>query len=975
MLRFAILLLALWAVAPGVTHAGTTTPASTLAVGGLRHGVIWYGPAPSDAVRQTAAARYSVGITGKGERSDVDKPIIKSLNPEFRWFVYNSGTDNYVVAHPTAPGEHDLLVSVATQHGWDPEDGYLHFYDDTLVALDGDTLFVPGWGGGSAANGAAARIPVYYADMSRRLVHFSTRRASQLHKEVFIRLAFDTPFSNSTLYPDGIFVDNAAFALYNFGTVLSGGRVRETPGYLRLGSPEFGSWHWNSSLGPFLTALKDSLQTSASWSRDGQRKFLMINVTSAWDDSYASRDVADVLFLEYQYNPVRAFGSTAVDDAHRRDVLAASAGITTFYSAVMTRSVAGRAAEFTYAQTLLGNLAWYLVTRTDNTLFFPMGTSLPAAAGWDTLSWRGCFDVANERLGRAVGAPYTLAQGVDPVGNSYVVKARRYENGLAVVRNRGDWNQGIEVETAVSVPLPQSLLPVDPAGNLGSPVQSMRLRNGQGALFLASGTPSAYTLSTTAIGSGFVRSNPYQTTYGPGSSVSLWAIPTLGWRFARWEGDLSGSTNPVSIVMNTGHSVTAVFTLNAAPVPANDAYSQPTGSVLRVPAPGVLANDRDPDSDPITVSLRTSPTHGALGLEADGSFVYIPVADFVGTDHFVYDVRDPYSGMASASVTITVNGATGAVAFAESQSGGSSASATVTTATALESAPGALYLAAIASKPARAVNTVTGLGLEWTRVRAQCAGRGQTGIEIWMAQGPALPGTVTAQLATAPQNAVISVCRYTGAASTNGIGAVTSANSNGIAGACTGGIDGARYAVDLSPSTGGLVFGVAAMRNKTHTPDAGITERAEIRQGTSGDEASIAIVERAAVAGSTPLAGSFSSTTDWAVVAVEIRPAPAKTRATPLASITPTLQLFPNPARRTTAIRYDLTADAVVRVTMLDAAGRRIRAFAALAQPAGSHRLVWNGRSDAGTAVPSGVYFVQVDLGGQRLTRKLVLQQ
>jgi hypothetical protein len=97
--------------------------------------------------------------------------------------------------------------------------------------------------------------------------------------------------------------------------------------------------------------------------------------------------------------------------------------------------------------------------------------------------------VVNEELGEYLGPPYTLAQGTDPLGNEYVVKAREYEGGLAVVRNRGDWYQGIEPETAVPVTLPTALFSLDPDGMTGEATSTVYLRNGQGAVLLNSPVP------------------------------------------------------------------------------------------------------------------------------------------------------------------------------------------------------------------------------------------------------------------------------------------------------------------------------------------------------------------------------------------------------------------------------------------------------------------------------------------------------
>ncbi len=450
----------------------------------LNHGVLWYSNAPSTALRQRAASRYQVGITGKNDGSDADRVAMKALNPSFQWYVYNSVMDNYVSSTTWGTPEHDLLVSLANARGWDVEEAYMHYWDDTRIVLEGDTVLIRGWGGGSAATPAEARIPVYYKNLSRRVVHFATPRAAQLHREVVVSLVFDTPFTGSSVYPDGIFLDNSSAQFFNYGTVLSGGLVREAPAHDRVGSPTFLTWHWNVNLGPFLTTLKDTLQAGASWTPDGQRKYQMINVANIWSDGYVSRDAADVLFMEFQYNAVRNFGTGMVDEAYRRDTLAAAAGIASFYPATMTRTVSGHVGEYSFAETMLGNLVFYLMSRTPSSIFYEMGTSTPNTAGWDSLTWRGCIDVANEELGEALGGPYTLASGTDPLGNAYVVKARRYERGLVVLRNRGDWDEGIETGSAVTVTLPQQLRPVTPSGSTANPVQTLSLRNGQGALLL-----------------------------------------------------------------------------------------------------------------------------------------------------------------------------------------------------------------------------------------------------------------------------------------------------------------------------------------------------------------------------------------------------------------------------------------------------------------------------------------------------------
>jgi len=70
---------------------------------------------------------------------------------------------------------------------------------------------------------------------------------------------------------------------------------------------------------------------------------------------------------------------------------------------------------------------------------------------------------------------------------------------------------------------------------------------------------------------------------------------------------------------------------NRPPVAVDDAgFRVERGDTLEVSAPGVLGNDSDPNSDPLSALLVDPPQRGALTLAADGGFDYTPDAP-VGT--------------------------------------------------------------------------------------------------------------------------------------------------------------------------------------------------------------------------------------------------------------------------------------------------------------------------------------------------------
>ncbi|MEW5729400.1 MAG: Ig-like domain-containing protein [Pseudomonadota bacterium] len=105
---------------------------------------------------------------------------------------------------------------------------------------------------------------------------------------------------------------------------------------------------------------------------------------------------------------------------------------------------------------------------------------------------------------------------------------------------------------------------------------------------------------------------------------------------------------------NVASAVLTLAPANDPPISANDDYHGTADQSLAVPAPGVLANDRDIDGDPLAASLVAPPANGTLSLAADGSFTYQPNAGFGGTDRFTYTAADGQAASPPATVTVTV---------------------------------------------------------------------------------------------------------------------------------------------------------------------------------------------------------------------------------------------------------------------------------------------------------------------------------
>lgn len=100
---------------------------------------------------------------------------------------------------------------------------------------------------------------------------------------------------------------------------------------------------------------------------------------------------------------------------------------------------------------------------------------------------------------------------------------------------------------------------------------------------------------------------------------------------------------------------TVTISVPSPPTAKNDSFStkEKVALVVDFPSKGVLANDTDPNGDPLSASLLSAST-GSLTLEDDGTFAYLPEAGFTGTDQFQYVASDGTGRVDTAQATISV---------------------------------------------------------------------------------------------------------------------------------------------------------------------------------------------------------------------------------------------------------------------------------------------------------------------------------
>jgi hypothetical protein len=151
------------------------------------------------------------------------------------------------------------------------------------------------------------------------------------------------------------------------------------------------------------------------------------------------------------------------------------------------------------------------------------------------------------------------------------------------------------------------------------------------------GNPITVTAVTDGSG-GTVANNGSSVTYTPGAGFT--GADAFSYTIA--DGAGGTATAPVTVTVNPP--------ANVPPVAVADQASTVAGQAVQVP---VLANDTDPDGDPLSVVAVTQGANGAV-VNNGLSVTYTPAPGFVGSDAFTYLIADGRSGVSIGNVTVTV---------------------------------------------------------------------------------------------------------------------------------------------------------------------------------------------------------------------------------------------------------------------------------------------------------------------------------
>lgn len=122
----------------------------------------------------------------------------------------------------------------------------------------------------------------------------------------------------------------------------------------------------------------------------------------------------------------------------------------------------------------------------------------------------------------------------------------------------------------------------------------------------------------------------------------------------------SGSASfDYTIADGRGGTATAAVTVtinpvNDAPVAVNDAATTVQDAAVTI---AVLGNDTDIDGPSLSVGSTSTPAHGSVVVNPDGTITYTPAAGYSGSDAFGYSATDGAAASNVATVSITITAA------------------------------------------------------------------------------------------------------------------------------------------------------------------------------------------------------------------------------------------------------------------------------------------------------------------------------
>ncbi|WP_442948318.1 Ig-like domain-containing protein [Nostoc sp.] len=178
----------------------------------------------------------------------------------------------------------------------------------------------------------------------------------------------------------------------------------------------------------------------------------------------------------------------------------------------------------------------------------------------------------------------------------------------------------------------------------------------------AGGLTVSYTVGGTATNGTDYTTLPGSVTFAAGATTATVTVTPIADALA--EGNETVILTPIdrsgyTLGTNTTATITLTDPVNQPPTAVNDTATTNEDTPVTI---NVLANDTDPNSDPLSLSSFTNPTNGTITRNDNGTpanltddrLIYTPNANYSGSDSFTYTISDGKGGTSTATVNLTV---------------------------------------------------------------------------------------------------------------------------------------------------------------------------------------------------------------------------------------------------------------------------------------------------------------------------------
>nr|WP_255478772.1 T9SS type A sorting domain-containing protein [Rufibacter sp. XAAS-G3-1] len=84
-------------------------------------------------------------------------------------------------------------------------------------------------------------------------------------------------------------------------------------------------------------------------------------------------------------------------------------------------------------------------------------------------------------------------------------------------------------------------------------------------------------------------------------------------------------------------------------------------------------------------------------------------------------------------------------------------------------------------------------------------------------------------------------------------------------------------------------------------------------------------------------------------------------------------KLFPNPFTTSTTVIFVAKQRTKALVNVMDTSGKQVATLLDASVSPGTHSVTWHGTTASGSRLPGGVYFISVQVGSEKTTKRVAL--